>query len=170
MSEIQFARVKAKINGRATDTMVDVRASLQDMLRGNYELTSVKKGCAVGECGACTVLIDGTPFNSCIYLAVWADGKEITTCEGLQDIKGELSLVQKTFIEEGAIQCGFCTPGMLMTSQGLLNDNPHPTEWQVRQGLEGNICRCTGYNSIVRAVLRVANNVPPGPNPASHHG
>ena len=117
---MQRKLVKCTINGKYTETVVDVRASLTDMLRNDYRLTSVKKGCEVGECGACNVLIDGECFNSCIYLAIWADGKEIKTVEGLLGPNGELSDIQQAFIDEGAVQCGFCTPGFIMTALEIL--------------------------------------------------
>ena len=119
MSEKQYKLVKCTINGEYRETMVDVRASLTDMLRNDYRLTSVKKGCEVGECGACNVIIDGECFNSCIYLAVWAEGKNIRTLEGLEK-NGELTRIQEAFIEEGAVQCGFCTPGFIMSATVLL--------------------------------------------------
>ncbi len=111
MSEKQYKLLTCTINGKKTETMVDVRASLTDLLRNDYRLTSVKKGCEVGECGACTVLIDGEAYNSCIYLAVWAEGKRITTTEGLLGPNGELSDIQQAFVDEAAVQCGFCSPG-----------------------------------------------------------
>ena len=113
MAEKQYQLVTCTINGKETETMVDVRASLTDMLRNDYRLTSVKKGCEVGECGACTVLIDGEAYNSCIYLAVWAEGKRITTVEGLLGPNGELSDIQQSFVDESAVQCGFCSPGFV---------------------------------------------------------
>ena len=116
----QYKLVRCNINGKDVEKMVDVRASLTDMLRNDYHLTSVKKGCEVGECGACNVIIDGEAFNSCIYLAVWAEGKRIRTLEGLLGPNGELSDIQQAFMEETAIQCGFCTPGFIMTAVEIL--------------------------------------------------
>lgn len=116
----QYKLVRCTINGKSVEKMVDVRASLTDMLRDDYRLTSVKKGCEVGECGACTVLIDGECFNSCIYLAVWAQGKEILTLEGLAGPTGSLSDIQQAFIDEAAVQCGFCTPGFIMSATEIL--------------------------------------------------
>ena len=118
--ETQYQTIRFRLNGKEVARTIDVRASLTDMLRENYHLTSVKKGCEVGECGACTVLIDGEAFNSCIYLAVWAEGKDIRTVEGLLGEKGELSPIQRSFAEDAAIQCGFCTPGFLMTATEIL--------------------------------------------------
>lgn len=151
---IQRKTVRCTINGQPTETVVDVRASLTDMLRGEYRLTSVKKGCEVGECGACNVLIDGESFNSCIYLAVWADGKEIRTAESLLGPNGELSQLQETFVEEGAIQCGFCTPGFLMTATEILESGVSYSRDELRKELSGHLCRCTGYENILNAVER----------------
>ena len=155
----QYKLIRCNINGKDVEKMVDVRASLTDMLRNDYHLTSVKKGCEVGECGACTVLIDGETFNSCIYLAVWADGKHIRTLEGLLSPDGEPSDIQQAFMEESAIQCGFCTPGMILSATSLLEKNPHPTEHEVRQALSGNLCRCTGYQKIVEAVQEASRRM-----------
>ena len=160
--------ITLKVNGNEYTVSINSKLLLVEAIRDVLGLTGTKRGCETVSCGACTVLIDGYAVRGCAVLAMQAVGHEITTVEGLEK-NGVLAPIQVAFLDEGAFQCGFCTPGMLMTSQGLLNDNPNPTEWQVRQALEGNICRCTGYNSIVRAVLRVANNVPPGPNPAAHH-
>ncbi len=150
----QYKLVRFNLNGRDTERMVDVRASLTDMLRNDYHLTSVKKGCEVGECGACTVLIDGETFNSCLYLAVWAEGKHITTLEGLLGPDGELSDIQQAFIDETAIQCGFCTPGFLMTAAEILAADRLFTDDELRKLLSGHLCRCTGYENIFRAVKR----------------
>ncbi|MCL2472618.1 MAG: (2Fe-2S)-binding protein [Treponema sp.] len=148
--------VRCKINGAYTETMVDIRASLTDMLRNEYNLTSVKKGCEVGECGACNVIINGECFNSCIYLAVWADGKEITTTEGLISGSGELSAIQQAFIDEGAVQCGFCTPGFIMSAQEIINSGKEFTDDELRKQLAGHLCRCTGYENIFKAVRKIA--------------
>ena len=156
MAKKQYQLVTCTINGREVEQMVDVRASLTDMLRNDFSLTSVKKGCEVGECGACNVLIDGECFNSCLYLAVWAEGKHITTLEGLMGPNGELSDIQQAFMEETAIQCGFCIPGMVMATYVLLSKNPDPTEEEIRVGISGNICRCTGYDLIVECIRLAA--------------
>jgi carbon-monoxide dehydrogenase small subunit len=148
--------VHCKINGQDTETAVDVRASLTDMLRNEYRLTSVKKGCEVGECGACNVIINGECFNSCIYLAIWADGKEITTTEGLISGDGELSEIQQAFIDEGAVQCGFCTPGFLMSAAEIINSKKEYTDEELRKSLSGHLCRCTGYENIFKAVRKIA--------------
>jgi len=152
---VQYKQVHCTINGKEVEKMVDVRASLTDMLRNEYSLTSVKKGCEVGECGACTVLIDGEAFNSCIYLAVWAEGKNIQTLEGLLSPDGELSDVQQAFVEETAIQCGFCTPGFIMTTVEIVNSKKLYTDDELRKLLSGHLCRCTGYENILRAVKKV---------------
>ena len=151
--------VKCKINGRNTETMVDVRASLTDMLRNEYRLTSVKKGCEVGECGACNVIINGECFNSCIYLAIWAEGKEITTTEGLLSADGELSEIQQAFIDEGAVQCGFCTPGFLMSAAEIVRSGKEYSDEELRRLLSGHLCRCTGYENIFRAVRSVTRKI-----------
>ena len=148
----QYKLVRCRINGMERETMVDVRASLTDMLRNDYSLTSVKKGCEVGECGACNVIIDGECFNSCIYLAVWADGKEIRTLEGLMGPDGELSDIQQAFIDEAAVQCGFCTPGVIMSAVEILESGKEYTRDELRKLLSGHLCRCTGYENILNAV------------------
>ena len=152
----QYQLVHFNLNGKDVERMVDVRASLTDMLRNDYHMTSVKKGCEVGECGACNVIIDGECFNSCIYLAVWAEGKRIRTLESLMGPNGELSDIQQAFIDETAVQCGFCTPGFIMSAKALLDQNPDPTEEEIRIGLSGNLCRCTGYVKPVQAVQKAA--------------
>jgi carbon-monoxide dehydrogenase small subunit len=126
------------------------------MLRNEYRLTSVKKGCEVGECGACNVIVNGECFNSCIYLAIWADGKEITTTEGLISADGELSAIQQAFIDEGAVQCGFCTPGFLMSAQEIINSGKEYSDEELRKLLSGHLCRCTGYENIFKAVRKLA--------------
>lgn len=148
----QYKLVRCRINGVERETMVDVRASLTDMLRNDYSLTSVKKGCEVGECGACNVMIDGECYNSCIYLAVWADGKEIRTLEGLMGPNGELSDIQQAFIDEAAVQCGFCTPGVIMSAVEILESGKEYTRDELRKLLSGHLCRCTGYENILNAV------------------
>lgn len=140
------------LNGRSITKVVDVRASLTDLMREGLGMTSVKKGCEVGECGACTVLVEGESFNSCIYLAVWADGKNLRTTEGLASPDGELSLVQQAFVEKAAVQCGFCTPGLLLTATELVEEEREFTRDELRVRLSGHLCRCTGYENILRAV------------------
>lgn len=150
----QYQTVHFTLNGKEVERTVDVRASLTDMLRNEYHLDSVKKGCEVGECGACTVIIDDETFNSCIYLAVWAEGKHIRTLEGLTGPNGELSDIQQAFVEEAAIQCGFCTPGFIMTSVEILESGKDYTDDELRKLLSGHLCRCTGYENILRAVKK----------------
>ncbi len=149
---MQKKLIRCTINGKQAETYVDVRASLTDLLRNEYRLTSVKKGCEVGECGACNVIIDGECFNSCIYLAVWADGKSIRTLESLLGPNGELADIQQAFIDEGAVQCGFCTPGFIMTAVEILESGRDYTRDELRRQLAGHLCRCTGYENIVNAV------------------
>ena len=151
---MQYQTVHFTLNGKAVERTVDVRASLTDMLRNDYRMTSVKKGCEVGECGACTVIIDGEAFNSCIYLAVWAEGKHITTLEGLLGPNGELSDIQQAFVEEAAIQCGFCTPGFILTAVEILESGKEYSDAELRKLLSGHLCRCTGYENILRAVKK----------------
>lgn len=150
----QYKLVKFTLNGKEVEQMVDVRASLTDMLRNDYRMTSVKKGCEVGECGACNVLINGECFNSCIYLAIWADGKNIRTLEGLMSEDGELSDIQQAFIDEAAVQCGFCTPGVIMSAVEILESGRDYTDDELRKLLSGHLCRCTGYENILRAVRK----------------
>jgi len=149
--------VKCVVNGEPVAEYVDVRDSLLDMLRNTLGLTSVKKGCEVGECGACTVIIDGETIDSCIYLAVWADGKSIRTLEGLMGPSGELTRIQEAFIEEGAIQCGFCTPGFVMSATVLLEQGEKLSREAIKKHMAGNLCRCTGYHNIANAVEKVMN-------------
>ena len=151
---IQYQTVHFNLNGKDVERTVDVRASLTDMLRNDFRMTSVKKGCEVGECGACNVIIDGEAFNSCIYLAVWAEGKHITTLEGLLGPNGELSDIQQAFVEEAAIQCGFCTPGFILTAWEILESGKEYTDAELRKLLSGHLCRCTGYENILRAVKK----------------
>ena len=151
----QYQVVHFNLNGKDVEKVVDVRASLTDMLRNDFRMTSVKKGCEVGECGACNVLIDGEAFNSCIYLAVWAEGKHIRTLESLLGPNGELSDIQQAFIEETAIQCGFCSPGFMLSAVEILESGKEYTDDQLRKLLSGHLCRCTGYENILRAVKKV---------------
>lgn len=149
--------VRCTVNGKEIEEYVDVRESLLDMLRNRLGLTSVKRGCEVGECGACTVIIDGETYDSCIYMAVWANGKNIRTLEGLTGPNGELSKIQEAFVEEGAIQCGFCTPGFIMSAVVLMEKGEKLSRDAIKAHMVGNLCRCTGYHNIVNAVERVLN-------------
>lgn len=155
---MQTKVIKCRVNGKDVERVVDVRASLTDMLRNDFSLTSVKKGCEVGECGACNVLIDGECFNSCIYLAIWADGKEIITVEALKDpFTGALHPIQQAFVDEAAVQCGFCTPGLIMTALELLNRGKRYTRQELRKEISGHLCRCTGYENILNALESALN-------------
>ena len=149
--------VNCVVNGEQVSEYVDVRESLLDMLRNRLGLTSVKKGCEVGECGACTVIINDETIDSCIYLAVWANGKKIRTLEGLTGPGGELTRIQEAFIEEGAIQCGFCTPGFVMSATVLLERGEKLDREAIKKYMSGNLCRCTGYHNIANAVEKVMN-------------
>ena len=153
--------VTLNVNGVAYELELDPGQTLLDAVRDDVGLTGAKEGCDDSECGACMMLLDGNPVNSCSYLAAQADGREVTTVEGLAD--GEsLAPLQHAFLEHGGVQCGFCTPGMLISATALLEATPRPTEDDVRIALSGNLCRCTGYDGIVRAVLDVAGS---GPEP-----
>ena len=147
--------LQLRINGDDYDVMVRPQKVLVDVLRDDLRLTGTKKGCAEGECGACTVLMDGKPVASCLVLAVQAVGHEITTIEGLGR-DGEMDAIQKAFVSHGAVQCGYCSPGFIMVTKGLLDQNPNPTETEIREAFAGNLCRCTGYQYIVDAVLSLA--------------
>lgn len=146
--------VNMTVNGKPVEVAVDERESLTDTLRNRLNLTSVKKGCEVGECGACTVLIDGKAINSCIYLSVWAEGKRILTVEGITGPNGELSPVQQAFVDEAAVQCGFCTPGLIMTTVEIVGSGKRYTRDELRKLISGHLCRCTGYENILNAVER----------------
>ena len=151
---MQYQTVHFNLNGKDVERTVDVRASLTDMLRNDFRMTSVKKGCEVGECGACNVLIDGEAFNSCIYLAVWVEGKCVRTLEGLSGPNGEHSDIQQAFVDEAAIQCGFCSPGFILTAVEILESGKEYTDDELRKLLSGHLCRCTGYENILRAVKK----------------
>ncbi len=148
---MSYHRITLKVNGSLEVVDISGNMTLLQMLREKLALTGTKNGCASGECGACTVLMNGDAVNSCMVLAAECDGAEIVTVEGLAR-NGEMDIVQKTLIDLGAVQCGFCTPGVLISARALLNRNPHPSEFEIRDALSGNLCRCTGYNRIVEAV------------------
>ena len=152
----QYQLIHFNLNGKAVEKMVDVRASLTDLLRNDFHMTSVKKGCEVGECGACTVLLDGKATNSCIYLTLWADGREIITVEGLRAKNGCLHPVQQAFVDEAAVQCGFCTPGFILTAVEIVNSGKKYTRDELRKLISGHLCRCTGYAKIVEAIQAAA--------------
>lgn len=148
-------QVSMSVNGQQVSADVEPRTLLVHFIRENLHLTGTHVGCETGYCGACTVHIDGAPVKSCTMLAVQADGSEVTTIEGLAQ-NGELHAVQQGFWERHGLQCGFCTPGMIMSAAALLADNDNPSEAEIRHGIEGNLCRCTGYHNIVDAVLAAA--------------
>jgi carbon-monoxide dehydrogenase small subunit len=148
-------KVSITVNGTTTESDVEPRTLLVHYLREDLELTGTNVGCDTSSCGACTVHLDGEAVKSCTILAVQADGTSIKTIEGMS-INGEMHPMQQAFMENHGLQCGYCTPGMVMAAVGLLNENPNPTEDEVRLGLEGNLCRCTGYHNIVKSVLAAA--------------
>jgi len=150
--------INLKINGEPYEISVRPNMTLLDFLREKVGFTGTKKGCDTGQCGACTVLLDGKPINSCLVLAVDANGRELLTIEGLAK-NGQLHPLQEAFIQEGAIQCGYCTSGMLLSAKALLDENPAPKEEDVKKGIAGNLCRCTGYVRIVKAILNVAKKM-----------
>jgi len=148
--------VSLTVNGEPYEILIPPWRTLLEVLRENLGLTGTKRSCQEGQCGACTVLIDGKPINSCLYLAIEAQGKEIMTIEGLTKPGAELHPIQKAFVEYGAIQCGFCTPGLVLAAKALLDQNPNPTEEDVRRAIVGHLCRCTGYFQITEAILAAA--------------
>ncbi|MBI3977493.1 MAG: (2Fe-2S)-binding protein [Chloroflexi bacterium] len=149
-----------RVNGRAVSVETEPQRSLLDVLRDALALTGTKRGCDAGDCGACTVILDGKPVTSCMVLAPDANGREVLTIEGVAD-GAALHPLQRAFAEVGGLQCGFCTPGFIMSAKALLDRNPSPTEPEVRDALAGNLCRCTGYVNIVRAVLKAAGEMAP---------
>ncbi len=148
-------RLSLKVNGEAIEALVDGYKTLLEVLREDLQLTGTKHGCELGECGACAVLVDGEPTLSCLLLALECEGREILTVEGLTS-EGRLHVLQETFADLGASQCGYCTPGILVTAKALLDRQPHPTREQIREALSGNLCRCTGYLQIIEAVEAAA--------------
>ncbi len=158
LPEAMSAITVITLNVNGQDHVLNVTASdkLTRVLRRSLDLTGLKEGCLEGECGACTVLINGAPVNSCLVLAFQVQGKRIETVEGLESPDGRLSRLQQAFLDKGAVQCGYCTPGMVLAAQGLLNRNPFPDESEIRHALAGNLCRCTGFQSIIEAVKSAA--------------
>jgi len=144
-------RLRFKLNGGFVEIEVEHHKMLLDVLRESFELLGTKKGCGVGDCGACTVLVDRIPIASCIYPVFEVEGKEVLTIEGLSG-RSKLHALQEAFIECGAVQCGYCTPGMIMSAKALLDENPNPTESEIKKAISGNLCRCTGYVKIVEAI------------------
>ena len=155
---MKTSKIKIKVNGEWNELTVPNQKTLLEVIREDLHLTGTKKMCDTGECGGCTVIMDGMVVNSCIVLAVDANGKEIVTIEGLTPI-GKLQPIQEEFIARGAIQCGFCTPGMILSAKALLDQNPNPTEFEVKKAISGNFCRCTGYVRIVNAILSAAERL-----------
>ena len=156
MLKVTEKEISVIINGDLVVEKVASQRTLLDFLREDLGLTGTKEGCGSGDCGACTVLMDGKPVNSCLVLAIEADGHDLITIEGLAGVDG-IAPLQQAFIDEGAVQCGFCSPGMLMSAKGLLDENPHPSEAEIRKAIAGNLCRCTGYVRIVEAIKKVAS-------------
>lgn len=152
-------QIQLWINGESYDLLVEPRHTLLKVLREELGFTGTKKGCETGDCGACTVLLNGRPVNACLVLAVEANGMEITTIEGLAN-GNELHPLQEAFIEYGAVQCGFCTPGMILVAKALLDEKSDPSEADVKRAISGNLCRCTGYVKIVKAIMAVVKSVP----------
>lgn len=150
--------IRLTVNGDVYELLVDPNETLVDVIRKKLDLTGTKEGCGTGDCGACTVIIDGKTVNSCLMLAIEADGQEILTIEGIAK-DGELHPIQKAFIDEGAIQCGYCTPGMVLSAKALLDENPHPTEEEIKFAIAGNLCRCTGYVKIIKAIQAAAKGM-----------
>ena len=147
--------IELKVNGEIYEVAIDVHRTLLEVLRENLGLTGTKEACDLGECGSCTVIMDGKPVLSCLYLAIEAQGKDILTVEGLAQ-EGKLHPIQQAFVDHGAIQCGFCTSGMLMSAKDLLDRNPSPTEDEIKEAISGNLCRCTGYVKIIEAINAAA--------------
>jgi aerobic carbon-monoxide dehydrogenase small subunit len=146
--------ISMTVNGQLYEKLIKPNMTLLDFIRDECMLTGTKKGCETGDCGACTVIIDGEAINSCMMMALDADGKNITTIEGLSQ-DGKLDVIQQAFVDNGAIQCGFCIPGMVMSTKALLDNNPTPSEQQVKRAMAGNLCRCTGYVNILKAIMAV---------------
>jgi carbon-monoxide dehydrogenase small subunit len=151
-------RIGLTVNGALYELNVQPWETLLEVIRDKLGLTGTKEGCGLGECGACTVIMEGKTVNSCLVLAVEADGKQITTIEGLAD-GDKLHPLQEAFIETGGLQCGFCTPGMIMSAKALLDKNPHPSEEEIRRGIAGNLCRCTGYTKIIESISSAARKM-----------
>ncbi len=150
-------QIKLTVNGKIQEVDVQPWDTLLDVIRQQLGLTGTKEGCGHGECGACTVIMNGKTVNSCLVLAVEADGKQVTTIEGLS-LTGKLHPVQQAFIDEGGLQCGFCTPGMVISAKALLDENPNPTDEEIRRGIAGNFCRCTGYTKIIKSIKAAAGS------------
>jgi carbon-monoxide dehydrogenase small subunit len=151
--------ITLKINGQDYDILVEGRTRLLDAIRDQCNLTGAKEGCSTGDCGACTVLMNGRPTTTCMCFAASAQGKDLTTIEGIAPGHDKLHPIQETFIEFGGLQCGICTPGMILSAKSLLEENPHPSKDEIRFALAGNLCRCTGYQKIVEAVVQAGERM-----------
>lgn len=151
--------VSLSVNGQSVEVRVNSNSRLLDLLRDELHLMGTKEGCGIGECGACTVIMNGQIVNSCLVLAGQAQGTEIITIEGVSDEKGELHPIQEAFINQGAVQCGYCTPGMILSAKALLDQNPCPSFEEIKEGISGNLCRCTGYQQIIDAVQEAAKRL-----------
>ena len=154
--------IQLDINNQVYEVPVNPRDLLVDVIRKKVGFTGTKKGCGQGDCGACTVLIDGVPVLSCITLAIACQGKKISTIEGMADKQGNLHPIQQAFVDHGAVQCGFCTPGMILSAKALLDRNPLPSELEIKRSISGNICRCTGYKKIVEAISAAGKEISTG--------
>jgi carbon-monoxide dehydrogenase small subunit len=152
-------RIALNVNGKKVEVEVDSRMTLAELLREELDLTGTKVGCNRAECGSCTVLLDGNPVYSCTVLAAEVGGKEVLTIEGLTKEEGRLHPLQEAFVEEDALQCGYCTPGMILSVKALLDRNPHPTEADIRRAIDGNLCRCGSYPNIIKATLKVSEDM-----------
>jgi len=150
--------IQLTVNGQSVDAAVEPNRTLLQFLREDLGLTGTKHGCGLGDCGACTVILDGQAVNSCLVLAIHANGREVLTIEGLAE-NGKLHPIQQAFVDKGSIQCGFCTPGMILSAKALLDANPKPTEQEIRMAISGNLCRCTGYQKIVEAIGEAAKTI-----------
>jgi len=151
-------QIRLMVNGESHELSVPPWRTLLEVIREDLGLTGTKEGCSLGECGACTVIMDGRAVNSCLVLAAEADNKQITTIEGLAGSRGKLHPIQQAFVEHGGLQCGFCTPGMIMSAKALLDKTPTPTKEEIRRGIAGNLCRCTGYTKIIESIKAAAGN------------
>ena len=152
-------KVTMTVNKKTVETEIEPYARLLDVLRDKFGFTGVKEGCSIGECGACTIIMNGRKVDSCMILAAQAQGAEILTVEGVANADGSMHPVQEAFLEKGAVQCGFCTPGMVISSYHLLRKNPDPSDQEIKEAISGNLCRCTGYKQIINAVHTAADNM-----------
>jgi carbon-monoxide dehydrogenase small subunit len=161
IEEERMEQLNITVNGKDYELQIKPSANLLDVIREDLGLTGTKEGCGVGECGSCTVIVDGITVNACLMLAMEAQGSRVTTIEGLAD-GDKLHPIQQAFVDVGGLQCGFCTPGMILSTKALLDENDSPTDEEIRKGLEGNFCRCTGYTKIIESVRTAANMLKEG--------